>query len=208
MNLAKNVRNKRANVLRIRIPRAAVWLIGIVAASVCGLWPLSSKAHGGLSMDSDMCKLSIGAYNMHFAGYQPQANGNKEFCEDIPATGNTIVVMDTIDPELREMPIEVRLIEDTGDESRLDAVTVLHLPPKVYPTGSIPLQYNFLRPGKYVGLVTAGNTGQYVSRFPFSVGMDRVNYSSYLLYLGVALVGAGFYRYAGRARKVPQEKRG
>ncbi|MCQ8779955.1 hypothetical protein NQU49_25485, partial [Escherichia coli] len=93
--------------------------------------------------------------------------GNREFCEDIPKVGNTIVVMDAIEPELREIPIEVRIIRDTGDESQLDAVTVVHLPPKIYVSGSVPLEYSFTTPGKFVGLVTAGAQGQYVSRFPF-----------------------------------------
>lgn len=153
-------------------------------------------------MDSDMCKLRIGPFNMHFAGYQPKANGNTEFCEDIPATGGTIIVMDAIDSELRETPIEVRLIEDTGNESQLDAVTVLHLPPKIYETGTIPIEFNFAHAGKYVGLITAGDNGQYTSRFPFSVGIEKASYGVYLLVACVVLLGLGFYKYAGRARRM------
>lgn len=181
----------------------------VVAAACCGvLWPLSGVSHGGLSMDSDMCKLRIGAFNMHFAGYQPQANGNKEFCEDIPTAGETIIVMDAIEPALREMPIEVRIIEDTGDESKIDAVTVLHLPPKIYETGSVPIQYSFSHPGKYVGLVTAGDKGQFVSRFPFSVGIKKTQHGLYLLMAAVVLVGWGLYSYAGRARRRAQVQAG
>ncbi|MDH5739441.1 MAG: hypothetical protein OEY77_03865, partial [Nitrospira sp.] len=57
---------------------------------------LSSQvyAHGGLSMAEDMCKLTIGPYMMHFSGYQPESTQEKQFCEDIPATGQTIVVLD------------------------------------------------------------------------------------------------------------------
>lgn len=208
MSRTRSSRGRPVDVAVKRLQLGAVWMI--VAAACCGLlWPLSSAAHGGLSMDSDMCKLRIGIFNMHFAGYQPQAHGNQEFCEDIPMVGETVIVMDAIDPELREMPIEVRLIEDIGDESKLDesqldAVTVLHHPPKIYETGSIPLQYNFARAGKYVGLITAGDKGLYVSRFPFSVGVEKTSYGMYLLVAGVFLVGLGFYRYAGRARRLAQ----
>ncbi|WP_293396875.1 hypothetical protein [Nevskia sp.] len=161
----------------------------------------AAQAHGGLAIDSDMCKLRLGPFNMHFTGYQPEINGNREFCEDIPKLGHTIVVMDAIEPELREMPIEVRIIRDTGDESRLDAVTVVHLPPKTYMSGSVPFEYSFTTPGKFVGLVTAGDQGQYVSRFPFSVGIPPQHYGHYLLFLGVAVLALGLYRYSGTKRR-------
>ena len=48
------------------------------------------QAHGGLSLADDVCKLTIGPYTMHFTGYQPEATQEKEFCEDIPATGRTV----------------------------------------------------------------------------------------------------------------------
>ena len=53
-----------------------------------------AQAHGGLALAEDMCRLTIGPYNMHFTGYQPDNTRNKEFCEDIPATGRTVVVLD------------------------------------------------------------------------------------------------------------------
>lgn len=171
--------------------------LGIVASAVLSG---TCAAHGGLSMDSDGCKLMIGPFNMHFSGYQPQANGNQEFCEDIPKTGSTIIVMDALESDLREIPIEVRVIKDTGDLTKLDEITVIHMPPKVYDSGSIPLEYNFQEAGKYVGLVSAGSKGQYVARFPFSVGVERFDYRKYALFLGIALMAWGLYRYAGRVR--------
>ena len=50
-------------------------------------------AHGGLSMAEDMCKLTVGSYTMHFSGYQPENTQQQQFCEDIPATVQTIVVL-------------------------------------------------------------------------------------------------------------------
>jgi hypothetical protein len=79
------------------------------AAACCG----GAFAHGGLSMDEDTA--SVGPYLMHFVGYQPDsASGPKEFCEDIPETGRTIVVLDYLNDELRDLPTEVRIIRDTG----------------------------------------------------------------------------------------------
>lgn len=159
--------------------------------------PTEVRAHGGLSMAEDMCKLTVGPYMMHFTGYQPTSTQEKQFCEDIPATGETVVVLDYIEQELRGLPTEVRIIKDTGSENNLDAVTILHLPPKVYPNGSINFTYTFEQPGKFVGIVTVGEDPKYVSRFPFSVG--ELNVASKLLNIymvpvvALLLVGAIFF---------------
>ncbi|HMS85116.1 MAG TPA: hypothetical protein PKD12_15830 [Nitrospira sp.] len=151
-------------------------------------------AHGGLSMAEDMCKLTVGPYMMHFSGYQPENTQQKQFCEDIPATGHTIVVLDYIEQELRTLPAEVRIIKDTGSEDNLETNTVFHLPAKVYANGSIDFNHTFEQPGKFVGIVTVGEKGEHVSKFPFSVGEPKV-FSKFLnIYMApvaaVLIVGA------------------
>ena len=152
------------------------------------------QAHGGLSLADDVCKLTIGPYTMHFTGYQPDSTQEKEFCEDIPATGRTVVALDYIEEALRPLPTEVRIIRDTGapdvKPADLDNITILHIPPKVYPNGSITFEYNFPQPGKFVGLVTVGDKQEYVSRFPFSVGEPKGT-SPFLLGAIAAAVVAG-----------------
>jgi hypothetical protein len=133
-----------------------------------------AQAHGGLALAEDMCRLTIGPYNMHFTGYQPDNSRNKEFCEDIPETGRTVVVLDYMEDALRPLTTEIRVIRDTGSEQDLQAITVLHLPPKVYPSGSINFEYSFDQPGKFIGLVTVGDKQDLVSRFPFSVGETKM----------------------------------
>jgi hypothetical protein len=160
------------------------------------------QAHGGLALAEDMCRLTIGPYNMHFTGYQPDNTRNKEFCEDIPATGRTVVVLDYMDDALRPLPTEVRVIKDTGSEQDIQAVTVLHLPPKVYPNGTVNFEYNFAQPGKYVGLVTVGGSQEHISRFPFSVGEAKIWLPpSYLIIAFVAaavVVAIIFFALRGR----------
>jgi len=150
-----------------------------VAASLAGAALLlavsNTHAHGGLAMDEDKCKLRVGRYTMHFVGYQPESpSGPREFCEDIPETGHTIVVLDYLNDELRDLPTEVRIIKDTGGQATLEDITVLHIPPKVYASGSLNFELNFREPGKFVGLVSVGeNDSKMVSRFPFSVGRSN-----------------------------------
>ena len=107
--------------------QAVMALVGLL---VCG----GVQAHGGLSMEKDFCKLRLGPYAMHFTGYQPEVTGANEFCEDIPRVGHTVVALDALDEPLRDLPIEVRIIRDTGDESNLGTITVFH-----------PVSYTHLR---------------------------------------------------------------
>ena len=158
----------------------------VLLLAIWALFSTEAQAHGGLALAEDMCRLTIGPYNMHFTGYQPDNTRNKEFCEDIPATGRTIVVLDYMDDALRPLPTEVRVIRDTGSEQDLQAITVLHLPPKVYPNGTVNFEYNFAQPGKYVGLVTVGGTPEHISRFPFSVGETKVWVPPSYMIIGLA----------------------
>ena len=160
-----------------------------MGALMGALMSTQAQAHGGLSMAEDMCKLTIGPYMMHFTGYQPSSTQEKQFCEDIPGTGHTVVVLDYIEQELRSLPTEVRIIRDTGSEQDLEAVTILHIPPKVYPNGSVDFAYNFDKPGKFVGLVMVGDQQQHTSRFPFSVGESNF-ISRYILSIYMVPVAA------------------
>jgi hypothetical protein len=145
----------------------------MVAAALLGAEPAS--AHGRLGAAEGRCRLFIGPDIMNFTGYTPDAS-KSEFCEDIPAIGRMIMVLDAEQPELRDMKIEIRIINDVGSEEKenedIDAVTVAYREPKFYRTGTVNFEHNFPEPGYFVGIVTViGDHGErWVSRFPFSVG--------------------------------------
>lgn len=179
-------------------------LFAILAAALLAFIPVPAAAHGGLSMDEDTCRLKIGMYFMHFTGYQPELTGAREFCEDIPKTGHIVVTMDMIDEALRTMPISVRIIRDTGDESQLDRLTVMYVAPRLYPNGSVSFEHMFAEPGKFVGLVAAGENGENTSRFPFSVGYSPLPYGLIMLVLFIVAAGFGFYHYSARNREAGQ----
>src|SRR5919197_6206046 len=110
-------------------------------------------AHGGVSIEFDTCVLKIGSYRLHLTGYQPETSGGEEFCEDIPKTGNAIIVLDYVDNQLRNMMAGVRVIEKdswtaaqspSGDDQ---ATTILDIPPKVYKAGSVKIESRFDKPG-------------------------------------------------------------
>lgn len=176
-----------------------VVLTVLLAASV--MFTTQVQAHGGLALADDMCVLTVGPYRMHFTGYQPLSQ-EEEFCEDIPEVGKTVIALDYIQEELRPLTTEVRIIRDTGSEENLDAITVFHLPPKVYPSASIAIEHNFPEKGKFVGLVTVtGGAQDYVSRFPFSVGEGRPTPKAAIIAPVVLVIALGAFFFMRRKNK-------
>lgn len=173
--------------------------------SACVL-PGPAAAHGRLGAAEGRCRLYIGPDIMNFTGYLPDAS-KSEFCEDIPATGHMIIALDAEQDELRDMPIEIRIVKDVGGEEKenadLGAVTVAYRPPRLYPTGTVNFEHVFSDPGYFVGIVTVtGEHGErWVSRFPFSVGKSFFRSLPYYILMASAVI-ALFFIYL-RHRPIP-----
>lgn len=169
----------------------------------------AARAHagGGVVLQDDVCIITIGFYSAHFTAYQPETSGNREFCEDLPDTGESIFVLDYLHQSLKEVPVDFRIIRDvTGlgrfvkfeDVAALDNIeshTVFYEPPTVKPAATFRISHDFIEKGDYVGIVSAGhpsNDKTYYSVFPFRVGS-----SDWILW--VALVGGALLLFAARA---------
>ena len=166
-------------------------------------------AHGGVSIQGNKCILSVGAYSMLFTGYQPKTSG-EEFCDDIPQSGKTIIVLDFIDPVLRSMEVDYRVIKDVnnigitateddlGNSEDIAAATLIYLPPKIHDRGTFMMQHDFQK-GNYIGLVTIKNktTGaSYTSVLPFSVDQNIIK--AWHILLAILLLFVAGYKMAGR----------
>ncbi|HET6564551.1 MAG TPA: hypothetical protein VFG52_03985 [Xanthomonadales bacterium] len=175
--------------------------------------PSPASAGGGVVMEGDKCTMHIDFYSARFTAYQPETQGNQEFCEDLPDTGLTLFVLDYLHPSLKEVPVDFRIIRNTTDQGRfavwddvaklgdLRPLTVFYQAPTVEGDASLQLEYEFTEPGEYIGIVTAGhpsNDNTYRSVFPFEVGRPR--YQAALLALAIIGVLAlyGWRRQAGR----------
>lgn len=157
-----------------------------------------AQAHGGVSLSDGQCIMKIGPDTMNFTGYQP-LKSREVFCDDIPDVGPTIIVLDAVQDELRDMALEIRILRDVGqkdDSENLEKNTETYVPPKKYRTGTLNFEYNFAEKGKFIGLVKAkaDDGREYVSRFPFSVGTtgDR-DLTIAIFFAAVGLVGFGLW---------------
>jgi hypothetical protein len=152
-------------------------------------------AHGRLGSAEGRCRLFIGPDIMNFTGYTPDVS-KSEFCEDIPATGRMIMVLDDEQSELRDMAVEIRIVRDIGGEAKenenIEAVTEAYRGPHIYPSGTINFEHDFKEAGFYVGIVTVtGEHGErWVSRFPFSVGLSFWRTMPAYLLLGIGTIAA------------------
>lgn len=181
--------------------------LGFVVAY--GLAPSGASAHGGVKLEQDECVLHIGQSTMHFIGYQ-RTGEEQEFCEDIAQTGPTVIALEAVSDEIRDMAIGIRIIKDVGgpanEKGDLSAATVFKLEPKVYRNGIMTFEHDFRDAGRYVGIVTVRDDlgNEWVSRFPFGVGLYTFwGMIEYILYgVGfVSLIGVMWLALRAKANK-------
>ena len=170
-------------------------------------------AAGGVVGEAGSCMIEIGLYTAHFTVYQSDSTGDEEFCEDLPATGKTLFVLDYLHGSMREVPVDFRIIRDEDELGifarwenivaikDIAARTDFYQPPTVHPENQLQAEHTFLQPGWYIGVVTAPHPEKdilYHAVFPFRVG--QVNYLPWLLLSGVALaLGVFLYRKRGNS---------
>ena len=166
------------------------------------LFPKTAVAHGSVSAEEDLCAIKIGYFKAHFKIYVPQESGRDDYCEDIPAVGESVFIMEYLHSGLGEIPVDFRIIRDVtgmGTFARwedvqaiddLDAVTVFYQPPAVIPD-VFTVMYNFdNEPGDYIGIVTAmppDRSEAYTAVFPFEVGFTGFGYWPVIVFLVAAL---------------------
>ena len=92
-----------------------------------------ADAHGNVSIEDDACVQRVGGNLVHFNAYQPQHAAKAQYCTDIPGEGDTFLVVDLVDPILRNLPIGVRVIKGLTESA--DGETVAYWPPTIHPDG-------------------------------------------------------------------------
>jgi hypothetical protein len=105
--------------------------LGFLAILLPGL----VHAHGKVAMEEDPCVQRVGGNLVHFNAYQPQHAANAQYCTEIPAAGDTFLVVDLVDPSLRALPVGVRVVRGLSETA--DNQTVAYWPPTTHPDGVV-----------------------------------------------------------------------
>ncbi len=96
--------------------------------------PGIANAHGSVSGEDDPCLRRIGEQVVHFNAYQPQYQLKDQYCTDIPKEGDTFLVVDLVDPALRNEPVGMRVMKGTGSKEG-DNQIVADIRPSLHPDG-------------------------------------------------------------------------
>jgi hypothetical protein len=171
-------------------------IIKWVVAGAALLGSALAHAHGGVSIEFDKCVVQLGKYTMHFTAYQ-QATGGKENCWDLPGPGRTILVFDLVEPEMRNKPVELRVVElpESGELSGGAPLRTLgSLPVKVYPQGTLNLESDFELGKRYMAVLTMSDARPLVLKAPIQV-VPNSGTSPYLIGLGVVVLGVGAFLF-------------
>ena len=99
------------------------------------LLPGFAYAHGTVAMEEDACVQRVGGHLVHFNAYQPQHAATAQYCTEIPAAGDTFLVVDLVDPSLRTLPVGVRVVRGLSETA--DDQTVAYWPPTTHPDGVV-----------------------------------------------------------------------
>jgi len=162
---------------------------------VLGLLPMSAWSHGGASVDTDQCRVVIGAHQVHFTAYQPQLTGSTEFCNSIPELGQTTIVFDYEGKALRNMTVEFEITKEP------EGTRIFYQEPSTHSTGTFNTNLNFTQPGKYRAHITLVNEGQKVDEhIGFAVGTNQSSMSNSTIFvIGVILVAVLYIFYLSNA---------
>ena len=96
--------------------------------------PGAAAAHGAASGEDDPCLRRVGESVVHFSAYQPQYELKDQYCTDIPKEGDTFLVVDLVDPALRNEPVGMRVVKGNGSNEAEDQI-VADIRPSTHPDG-------------------------------------------------------------------------
>ena len=167
--------------------KQVTWACSTVLLLVASLYhPEVAAAHGTVSGEDDPCLRQVGEMVVHFNAYQPQYQLKDQYCTDIPKEGDTVLVVDLVDPALRNEPIGMRVMK--GNRStEADNQIVADIRPGTHPDGVLRGEVR-LDEGLYT--VTIASEKQNLMRRPqYLLRVHMTDYQKLVRTVAVPLLG-------------------
>ena len=165
----------------------------IVLLLVAAVYPGAAVAHEGADLDVDPCVRWVGESAVHLSSYQPQYELRAQYCTDIPKTGETFLVVDLVDPALRNVPVGLRIVKGSGS-NEAEAQTVADWRPSHHPTGVVSGETT-LEEGLYRVIITA--EGQKPLRYQYLLRVQMTDYQKLVNSVVVPLLGVLLMAWLG-----------
>ena len=167
--------------------RQVTWAGATVLILVAALYPGTAAAHGDAPIEADPCVRRMGESVVHFSAYQPQYELKAQYCTEIPKTGETFMVVDLVDPALRNVPVGMRVVKGVdGTIDGTEAQTVADWRPSHHPDGVVRGEAK-LDEGLYRVIITA--EGKNPSRHQYLLRVQMIDYQKLVLSVVEPLVG-------------------
>jgi hypothetical protein len=162
-----------------QMTRAGSMVLLLVAA----LYPGAAAAHEGVDLEVDPCVRWVGESAVHFNAYQPQYELKAQYCTEIPKTGETFLVVDLVDPALRNVPVGLRIVKGIDGT---EAQTVADWRPSHHPAGVVSGETT-LDEGLYRVIITA--EGRNPLRYQYLLRVQMIDYQKLVRTVAVPLIG-------------------
>ena len=167
--------------------RQVTWAGATVLILVAALYPGAAAAHGDAPPDADPCSRRMGESVVHFSAYQPQYELKAQYCTEIPKIGETFLVVDLVDPALRNVPVGMRIVKGVdGTIDGTEAQTVADWRPSHHPDGVVRGEAK-LDEGLYRVIISA--EGKNPLRYQYLLRVQMIDYQKLVLSVVEPLVG-------------------
>ena len=165
------------------VTRAGAMVLILVAALY---HPNVAAAHGSSEMEQDPCMRRVGESMVHFSAYQPQYELKDQYCTEIPKEGDTFLVVDLIDPTLRNEPVGMRVVKGNGKNEAEDQI-VADVRPSSHPDGVLRSEVR-LDEGLYTVTIESEKLNM-MKRPQYLLRVHMIDYQKLVLSIAGPLVG-------------------
>ena len=172
-------------MMRHVIGAGATMLILVAALS----YPDGAAAHGGADMEQDPCLRQAGESAVHFSAYQPQYELKEQYCTEIPQEGDTFLVVDLVDPALRNEPVGMRVMKGNG-KNETEGEIVADVRPISHPDGVLRSEVR-LDEGLYT-VIIASEKQNLLRRPQYLLRVHMVDYQKLVRSIAGPLIGVLF----------------
>ncbi len=156
--------------------------------------PDVAVGHGAVNGEDDPCLRRIGEQVVHFNAYQPQYQVKDQYCTDIPQSGDTFLVVDLVDPALRNEQVGMRIMKGNGSKETDDQI-VADIRPSTHPDGILRGEVK-LDEGLYT--VTIATEKQNLMKRPqYLLRVHMTDYQQLIQTVAVPLLGLLFVAWLG-----------
>jgi hypothetical protein len=187
LNLA---RLKKEGSAMIRQVTQTGSMVLILAAALHS--PNVATAHGTASGEDDPCLRQVGERLVHFSAYQPQYQLRDQYCTDIPQEGETFLVVDLVDPALRNEPVWMRIVKGTN-EAEGELVADIH--PSTHPDGVLRGEVR-LDEGLYT-VILATEKQNLMKRPQYLLRVHMTDYQKLMRTVAIPLLGVLLVAWLG-----------